>query len=127
MVYNLVIQRNGKFLYEKVKDIVNTRVTQRAKELSKANVDLVGTIIQEWNMHIESMKMIHDVFMYLEKTYVVENSLVSLFNYGLILFRDNVCTVLQLKTRIIDTLLVEIEKLRNYEFVDKGLHFFLLI
>ena len=45
-----------------------------------------------WNDHQTSMVMIRDILMYMDRVYVHQNNVDNVYNLGLIIFRDKVCS-----------------------------------
>ena len=74
--YVLVLRKFGGKLYDNVANVIKTHLlTRREKLLSvSANHDLfMQSILQEWSEHLQAMKFISDVLMYLNKVYVAEH------------------------------------------------------
>lgn len=53
------------------------------------------TLNQAWNDHQTSMVMIRDILMYMDRVYVLQNDVDNVYNLGLIIFRDQVSTILR--------------------------------
>jgi cullin 3 len=58
--------------------------------VSLHNNNFLQTLNQAWNDHHTSMAMIKDIFQYLDRVYVQQNELDSVYDLGLIIFRDQV-------------------------------------
>lgn len=51
------------------------------------------TLNNAWNDHQISMVMIRDILMYMDRVYVLQNSVDNVYNLGLIIFRDQVIVI----------------------------------
>lgn len=56
------------------------------------NNNFLQTLNQAWNDHQTSMVMIRDILMYMDRVYVQQNEVDNVYNLGLIIFRDQVCS-----------------------------------
>ncbi|KAL1121990.1 hypothetical protein AAG570_003398 [Ranatra chinensis] len=75
-----------------------------------------------WLSHCRQMIMIRSIFLYLDRTYVLQRSSVnSIWDMGLDLFRHHVVMNSLVQTRIVDGLLMLIEKERQGDTVDRTL------
>ncbi|XP_070502007.1 cullin-4A isoform X2 [Chironomus tepperi] len=75
-----------------------------------------------WQFHCQQMIMIRSIFLYLDRTYVLQNPTVhSIWDLGLELFRDHIATNSTVQSRTVEGILMLIEKERNGETVDRTL------
>jgi len=75
-----------------------------------------------WESHCRQMIMIRSIFLYLDRTYVLQRSSVnSIWDMGLDLFRHHIVMNGLVQTRIVDGLLMLIEKERQGDAVDRTL------
>ncbi|KAI8489645.1 Cullin-4A [Branchiostoma belcheri] len=75
-----------------------------------------------WQDHCRQMIMIRSIFLFLDRTYVLQNSMVSsLWDMGLDLFRQHIISDTSVQTKTVDGLLLLIERERNGEMVDRSL------
>ncbi|NXW45391.1 CUL4A protein, partial [Nyctiprogne leucopyga] len=75
-----------------------------------------------WQDHCRQMIMIRSIFLFLDRTYVLQNSMLpSIWDMGLELFRNHVISDKQVQTKTIDGILLLIERERNGEAVDRSL------
>ncbi|XP_058053997.1 cullin-4A [Anopheles bellator] len=75
-----------------------------------------------WQSHCQQMIMIRSIFLYLDRTYVLQNPTVhSIWDMGLELFRDHIAQNGLVQTRTVDGILILIEKERHGEAVDRTL------
>ncbi|NWZ76238.1 CUL4A protein, partial [Poecile atricapillus] len=75
-----------------------------------------------WQDHCRQMIMIRSIFLFLDRTYVLQNSVLpSIWDMGLELFRNHIISDKQVQTKTIDGILLLIERERNGEAVDRSL------
>ena len=75
-----------------------------------------------WQSHCRQMIMIRSIFLFLDRTYVLQNqSVSSIWDLGLDLFRNHIIINVNVKDRTVDGLLKLIERERNGESVDRSL------
>lgn len=75
-----------------------------------------------WQSHCEQMIMIRSIFLYLDRTYVLQNpSIHSIWDMGLDLFRSHIALNNLIQKRVVEGLLMLIEKERTGDAVDRTL------
>uniref|UniRef100_A0A452HTQ5 Cullin-4B n=1 Tax=Gopherus agassizii TaxID=38772 RepID=A0A452HTQ5_9SAUR len=75
-----------------------------------------------WQDHCRQMIMIRSIFLFLDRTYVLQNSLLpSIWDMGLELFRKHIISDKLVQNKTIDGILLLIERERNGETVDRSL------
>uniref|UniRef100_A0A803YKN1 Cullin 4A n=1 Tax=Meleagris gallopavo TaxID=9103 RepID=A0A803YKN1_MELGA len=75
-----------------------------------------------WQDHCRQMIMIRSIFLFLDRTYVLQNSMLpSIWDMGLELFRNHVISDKQVQNKTIDGILLLIERERSGEAVDRSL------
>ncbi|KAG9492255.1 hypothetical protein GDO78_000658 [Eleutherodactylus coqui] len=75
-----------------------------------------------WKDHCRQMIMIRSIFLFLDRTYVLQNSMLpSIWDMGLELFRCHVISDKLVQTKTIDGILLLIDKERSGEAVDRSL------
>lgn len=75
-----------------------------------------------WQAHCRQMIMIRSIFLFLDRTYVLQNaSISSIWDMGLDMFRIHIISNSLVQTRTVEGLLMLIERERNGEAVDRGL------
>ncbi|NWR18464.1 CUL4A protein, partial [Emberiza fucata] len=75
-----------------------------------------------WQDHCRQMIMIRSIFLFLDRTYVLQNSVLpSIWDMGLELFRNHIISDKQVQTKTIDGILLLIKRERNGEAVDRSL------
>lgn len=88
--YNLVIQRHGKQLYDEASTVIRDQLSDRFRDLDAFSheADFCAHLVREWSDHLEGMKMVRDVLMYMDRNYVTQYKRPSLMDLGLKLFQD---------------------------------------
>uniref|UniRef100_A0A673ZND1 Cullin-4B n=1 Tax=Salmo trutta TaxID=8032 RepID=A0A673ZND1_SALTR len=75
-----------------------------------------------WQDHCRQMIMIRSIFLFLDRTYVLQNSMLpSVWDMGLELFRFYIISDMKVQSKTIDGILLLIEKERSGETVDRSL------
>ncbi|CAL1540669.1 unnamed protein product [Lymnaea stagnalis] len=75
-----------------------------------------------WQNHCRQMIMIRSIFLFLDRTYVLQNSsILSIWDMGLDLFRQHIISDKVVEARTVDGLLKLIERERNGEAVNRQL------
>ena len=75
-----------------------------------------------WESHCQQMIMIRSIFLYLDRTYVLQNpSIFSIWDMGLELFRRHIISNPVVQNRTVDGLLMLIEQERQGDAVDRTL------
>ncbi|KAF0884853.1 CUL4A protein, partial [Crocuta crocuta] len=75
-----------------------------------------------WQDHCRQMIMIRSIFLFLDRTYVLQNSMLpSIWDMGLELFRNHIISDKMVQSKSIDGILLLIERERNGEAVDRSL------
>jgi len=82
----------------------------------------LGLLYNQWNEHCSHMRLIHSIFLFLDRTFVIQNVEVRpIWEMGLELFRNNIIEHPDIRRKTISDLLKLIEQERNGETVDKML------
>jgi len=75
-----------------------------------------------WQTHCRQMIMIRSIFLFLDRTYVLQTSAVSsIWDLGLELFRQHIISNTVVRTRTVDGILMLIERERHGDAVDRPL------
>ncbi|CAL8356140.1 unnamed protein product [Merluccius merluccius] len=75
-----------------------------------------------WQDHCRQMIMIRSIFLFLDRTYVLQNSMLpSIWDMGLELFRFYIISDLKVQSKTIDGILLLIERERTGEAIDRSL------
>ncbi|XP_070538317.1 cullin-4A-like [Ptychodera flava] len=124
-VENMCSHKMSASLYDKLKivceDHVKSQISSFIGELTDS-VSYLKVLNNCWQDHCRQMIMIRSIFLFLDRTYVLQNSLISsLWDMGLDLFRQHIISNRVVETRTVDGLLLLIERERNSEVVDHSL------
>ncbi|KAG7663215.1 uncharacterized protein J8A68_003297 [[Candida] subhashii] len=116
--YVLVIRKYGAKLYDNVGSVITQHLLNRRQYLvsiSTGNEEFMKAIIQEWNEHLQAMKFISDVLMYLNRVYVKEQKKLLIYDLGIQLFKDNIIRYNgdEVGHRLVHIVIDEITKSRN--------------
>lgn len=90
--YNMVVHKHGDKLYTGLREVITEHLVNQVQEclLKSLNNNFLQTLIQVWKDHQTTMVKIRDVLMYMERVYVQQNAVETVYNLGLITFRDHV-------------------------------------
>uniref|UniRef100_A0A8D2NU67 Cullin 4A n=1 Tax=Zosterops lateralis melanops TaxID=1220523 RepID=A0A8D2NU67_ZOSLA len=131
---SISIKYNLEELYQAVENLCSYKVSatlykqlrQVCEEHVKAQIlqfrEYPFKINKCWQDHCRQMIMIRSIFLFLDRTYVLQNSVLpSIWDMGLELFRTHIISDKQVQTKTIDGILLLIERERNGEAVDRSL------
>jgi len=120
--YNMVLHRFGDELYNGLVDTISRHLQEIAKliEATQGNLFL-EELNKRWLDHNKSMKMIRDILMYMDRTYVNQHNKTPVHELGLKLWRDNIVRTSTIKQRLLKTLMELIRNERTGETIDKGM------
>uniref|UniRef100_A0A3B4ZJY2 Cullin-4A n=1 Tax=Stegastes partitus TaxID=144197 RepID=A0A3B4ZJY2_9TELE len=86
------------------------------------NLSFLKRINRCWQDHCRQTIMIRSIFLFLDRTYVLQNSLLpSIWDTGLELFRTHIVSDSAVQKRTVEGILEQIELERNGETVDRSL------
>ncbi|XP_034111522.1 cullin-4A [Drosophila nasuta] len=126
-VVNMCSHKMDAQLYAKLKELTELHVKRniKLKELTGGSMDkliLLEKINNWWLSFCQQMIMIRSIFLYMDRTYVLQNSSIhSIWDMGLDLFRIHFAQNNVVQKRTVDGLLTLIEKERQGSTVDRGL------
>uniref|UniRef100_A0A8C6TRH5 Cullin-4A n=1 Tax=Neogobius melanostomus TaxID=47308 RepID=A0A8C6TRH5_9GOBI len=90
--------------------------------ISLDNLSFLKRMNRCWQDHCRQTIMIRSIFLFLDRTYVLQNSLLpSIWDTGLELFRTHIVSDTAVQKRTVDGILEQIERERNGETVDRSL------
>ncbi|KAM8975573.1 cullin-4A [Pelodytes ibericus] len=124
-VENLCSYKVSHTLYKQLRQVCEEHMKAQIHQFREDSLDsflFLKKVNRCWMDHCRQMIMIRSIFLFLDRTYVLQNSmLLSIWDMGLELFRSHVISdrVVQIKT--IDGILLLIEKERSGETVDRSL------
>ncbi|KAG8525010.1 Cullin-4A, partial [Galemys pyrenaicus] len=89
---------------------------------SMANVPFLKKMDKCWQDHGRKMIMIRNIFLFLDRTYVFQFSMLSsIWDMGLELFKSHIICEQSVQSKTVNGILLLIEKERNGEMIDQGL------
>ncbi|RVE67444.1 hypothetical protein OJAV_G00103300 [Oryzias javanicus] len=134
------IKYNLEELYQAVENLCSHKVSAKLyKQLRAACEDHIKAQIDQfreypshvlflkkidkcWQDHCRQMIMIRSIFLFLDRTYVLQNSMLpSIWDMGLELFRFYIISDLKVQSKTINGILLLIERERNGEAIDRSL------
>ncbi|RDD40923.1 Cullin-3-B [Trichoplax sp. H2] len=119
--YTMVLHKHGDRLYTGCKDVIAEYLRKVCQDLRNSVDNNFLTILNRaWTDHQTAMTMIRDILMYMDRVYVHGKSLDTIYNMGLILFRDLVARSGHIRDYLCKTLLELVDKERQGEVVDRG-------
>ncbi|XP_043265241.1 cullin-3-A isoform X3 [Colletes gigas] len=119
--YTMVLHKYGERLYTGLKEVVTHHLENKVREdvLRSLHNNFLQTLNQAWNDHQTSMVMIRDILMYMDRVYVLQNDVDTVYNLGLIIFRDQVVRYGCVRDHLRETLLGMVVRERRGEVVDR--------
>uniref|UniRef100_A0A2P2I2X4 Cullin-4 n=1 Tax=Hirondellea gigas TaxID=1518452 RepID=A0A2P2I2X4_9CRUS len=124
-VESFITAHTPKELYNRLKKMIEEYIKRRLLKLLHSSADRLVFLKEVntcWKEHCEQMKMICNIFLSLDRGYVLQNSQVmSIWDMGLELFRDIIVSEAVVESRVIDGLLMMIQNERAGETIDRGL------
>lgn len=124
-VENLCSYKVSPTLYKQLRQVCEDHVQaqiQQFREESVDNLSFLKRMNRCWQDHCRQTIMIRSIFLFLDRTYVLQNSLLpSIWDTGLELFRTHIVSDTAVQKRTVDGILEQIELERNGETVDRSL------
>eukprot|EP00761_Pharyngomonas_kirbyi_P014490 gb/GECH01014520.1/.p1 GENE.gb/GECH01014520.1/~~gb/GECH01014520.1/.p1 ORF type:complete len:769 (+),score=194.98 gb/GECH01014520.1/:1-2307(+) len=124
-VRDLCIHKKSENLFNNLKEQLQKHTGEKLNQLSSKNTDsesFLTNLKNIWEDHCEQMILIRNIFLYLDRTYVMQNSSVrSLWDMGLEFFRKYVVLEPEIEKKCINDLLQLIRQEREGEQLDRSL------
>nr|XP_020752035.1 cullin-4A [Odocoileus virginianus texanus] len=124
-VENLCSHKVSPTLYQQLRQACEGHVQAQILQFREDSLDSVlflKKINTCWQDHCRQMIMIRSIFLFLDRTYVLQNStLPSIWDMGLELFRNHIISDKMVQTKTIDGILLLVERERSGEAVDRSL------
>ncbi|XP_057278295.1 cullin-4A isoform X2 [Pezoporus wallicus] len=124
-VENLCSYKVSATLYKQLRQVCEDHVKAQILQFREDSLDsllFLKKINKCWQDHCRQMILIRSIFLFLDRTYVLQNSMLpSIWDMGLELFRNHVISDKQVQNKAIDGILLLIEQERNGEAVDRSL------
>uniref|UniRef100_A0A1A8EM16 Cullin-4B n=2 Tax=Nothobranchius korthausae TaxID=1143690 RepID=A0A1A8EM16_9TELE len=124
-VENLCSHKISAKLYKQLRAVCEDHIKAQINQFREDALDSVlflKKIDTCWQDHCRQMIMIRSIFLFLDRTYVLQNSMLpSIWDMGLELFRFYIISDLKVQSKTIDGILLLIERERNGEAIDRSL------
>ncbi|XP_004874660.2 cullin-4B isoform X2 [Heterocephalus glaber] len=124
-VENLCSYKISANLYKQLRQICEDHIKAQIHQFREDSLDSVlflNKINRCWQNHCRQMIMIRSIFLFLDRTYVLQNSMLpSIWDMGLELFRAHIISDQKVQNKTIDGILLLIERERNGEAIDRSL------
>ncbi|XP_073957718.1 cullin 4 [Choristoneura fumiferana] len=124
-VENMCSHKMASQLYVNLTNLVEAHVKANIEQFLSESMDrqvFLKRMDDCWRAHCRQMIMIRSIFLYLDRTYVLQNpSIHSIWDMGLDLFRHHIAMNTLVQTRAVDGLLLLIERERGGDAVDISL------
>lgn len=124
-VENLCSYKVSPTLYKQLRQVCEDHVQAQIhqfREESLDNLSFLKRMNRCWQDHCRQTIMIRSIFLFLDRTYVLQNSLLpSIWDTGLELFRTHIVSDTAVQKRTVDGILEQIELERNGETIDRSL------
>ncbi|XP_043101914.1 cullin-4A isoform X2 [Puntigrus tetrazona] len=124
-VENLCSYKVSPLLYKQLRQVCEDHVQAQIlqfREESLDNLSFLKRMNRCWQDHCRQTIMIRSIFLFLDRTYVLQNSLLpSIWDTGLELFRTHIISDGAVQSRTVEALLELIERERSGETVERSL------
>lgn len=135
--YLLVLRKFGAKLYDSVTQLIAQHLLERRSKVldiftatssssvgDSINEDFMKAVLLEWDEHLQSMKFISDVLMYLNRVYVKENKKLLIYDLGIQLFKNNFVKYNdnEIGEKLITIVIQEITKSRKGEVITSKMY-----
>uniref|UniRef100_A0A669C5B2 Cullin-4A n=1 Tax=Oreochromis niloticus TaxID=8128 RepID=A0A669C5B2_ORENI len=128
-VENLCSYKVSPTLYKQLRQVCEDHVQAQIHQFreypflcSLDNLSFLKRMNRCWQDHCRQTIMIRSIFLFLDRTYVLQNSLLpSIWDTGLELFRTHIVSDSAVQKRTVEGILEQIELERNGETVDRSL------
>nr|XP_022915121.1 cullin-4A [Onthophagus taurus] len=124
-VENMCNHKMAHNLYAYLRNLTENHVRGNVEQFLAESVDrfsFLKKMNETWQDHCRQMIMIRSIFLYLDRTYVLQHPhILSIWDMGLEIFRQYILQYTLVQTRIVEGLLMLIEKERQGDAVDRTL------
>eukprot|EP00123_Amoebidium_parasiticum_P013570 comp22032_c0_seq1/m.31981 comp22032_c0_seq1/g.31981 ORF comp22032_c0_seq1/g.31981 comp22032_c0_seq1/m.31981 type:complete len:752 (-) comp22032_c0_seq1:260-2515(-) len=125
MVENLCNHKMAAGLYTKLRDVLDAHICSQLEPLIQSDLndtDFLTLIDNCWQDHCRHMLMIRSIFLYLDRTYVLQTSgIITLWDLGLHLFLQHIVSNVEVQHKTLAGILQLIETERLGNAVDRSL------
>ncbi|AQK41255.1 cullin-3A isoform X1 [Zea mays] len=120
--YNLVLNKFAPELYEKFTENMKAHLEEMRTCIEAAQGGLFLEEMQrKWNDYNKALKMIRDILMYMDRTYIPTNKKAPVFDHGIELWRDTIVRSPTIQGRLSDMLVELIHIERTGDVINRGL------
>jgi len=120
--YNLVLNKHGEFLYQKVSEKIRLHLLASVEEISLTpDTHLLTTLSSFWGEYVVTMNMVKDILMYMDRTFVAQQKKEQVFSLALRIFKEEVLEHANIQSRVQSLLLGIIEDERAGQLADDQL------
>ncbi|KAJ8930872.1 hypothetical protein NQ314_016292 [Rhamnusium bicolor] len=124
-VENMCNHKMAPTLYTRLFNLTDNHVSHNIEQFLAESMDrflFLKKMNETWLAHCNQMIMIRSIFLYLDRTYVLQNpNISSIWDMGLELFSKYILLNTLVQTRVVEGLLMLIEKERQGDKVDRTL------
>ncbi|KAM5147540.1 cullin-4A isoform 2-T2 [Callospermophilus lateralis] len=124
-VENLCSHKVSATLYKQLRQVCEDHVQAQILPFREDALDSLVFLKKMdtcWQDHCRQMIMVRGIFLFLDRTYVLQNSLLpSIWDMGLELFRNHIISDKMVQSKTIDGILLLIQRERSGEAVDRSL------
>jgi len=120
--YEIVLHKRGDILYDRLKTTVINQLAKNVcpKVKNATTDDILAASTIEWNDFTLAIKLIRDISMHMDTSYIKPANFVSIYDMGLNLFCEKVIKHREIREKLTAALLETIERERKDEVVDWG-------
>jgi cullin 3 len=119
---SVVLHRFGDKLYQKLSDAIKEHLVTVAAAIATTSDDVFLVRLDDaWKHHQLSMSMIRDILMYMDRNYNTAESLPTIFDLGLEIFRHNVVKHSTIRQRLRSMLVAMVHLERTGHLIDRQL------
>ncbi|CAL8081710.1 unnamed protein product [Calicophoron daubneyi] len=119
--YTLVLQKHGERLYAGTKALVCEHMIRiRDSIVENLNNKFLSYLNSCWKDHQTAMVMIRDILMYMDRVYVMQNNLDSVYKMGMTVFCDLVLRYSVIREHLQKTLLDMVRRERRGEVISRS-------
>ncbi len=124
-VENLCAERKENLLYNSLKELFEMHVKNEVPNLTNSiddYLDYLKLLNHYWQDYCAQMTMICQIFLPLDRGYVLNNPLIlSIWDLSLDLFKNHIMQNKTVQSRCVNGLLMQIDRERSGELIDRGL------
>jgi cullin-4 len=124
-VENLCAEKKANSLYQTLKQLCEEHIKAELPKLTTQvynPIEYLNLLNKHWQDHTSQMTMICQIFLPLDRGYVLNNPLIlSIWDLSLELFKNHIISNRTVQTRCIHGILMLIENERNGDLIDRSL------